>query len=103
MRLSVRLAALVGLMVVMALGLIYLRTDTIQTGHRLHVLYGQKRAMEKACCRLELAIAALKNQERLRQQAAELLQADDSGLEPPGAEPRKSAAPRPLLADRRKP
>jgi cell division protein FtsL len=102
MRLCVRLAALAAMLALTAMGMIYLRTDTVQAGNRLHQLYGQKRSLEKGCCRLELEIAGLKNQERLRQQAMQLLQADDTGQEPPGA-PGKGGAPRPVLADRYKP
>ena len=76
MRLSIRLAAMAALLVGVAMGLIWLRTDTIQAGNRLHVLYGEKVTLEKDCSRLELGIAALKNQERMRQQAVELLKAD---------------------------
>jgi hypothetical protein len=83
MRLCVRLAAIVGMMVVVAFGLIYLRTGTIQAGNRLHCLFGQKRTLERACLKLELAIAGLKNQERMRQEAAGLLQADREADEPP--------------------
>jgi len=35
-------------------------------------MFRQKRDLEKNCCRLELSIARLKNQERLRTQAAAL-------------------------------
>ena len=101
MRLCVRLAIMAAMLVGLGVGLIYLRTDTNQAGHRLHNLYSQKRSLEKTCCRLELSIAGLKNQERLRQQAPDLLQADDTGLEPvPGRPPGAKA---PLLAKRNKP
>ena len=105
MRLCVRLAILAAMLVGLALGLIYLRTDTNQAGHRLHTLYSQKRTLEKACCRLELSIAGLKNQERLRQQATELLTADDRGEDPSSAGPHPGAGshPRPLLVKRDKP
>ena len=104
MRLCVRLAILAAMLVGLALGLIYLRTDTNQAGHRLHLLYSQKRTLEKACCRLELSIAGMKNQERLRQQAMELLTADDVG-DQSSASPRPGAGshPRPLLVKRDKP
>jgi len=82
MRICIRLAVLAAMLGGLGFGLIYLRTDANQAGHRLHVLYAQKRSLEKTCCRLELSIAGLKNQERLRQQAPDLLQADDAGLEP---------------------
>ena len=67
-----------------AIGLIYLRTDTNQAGNRLHGLFRQKRDLEKECCRLELAIARLKNQERLRAQAAVLR--EDAGETGAGGE-----------------
>jgi hypothetical protein len=82
MRLSIRLAAIVGMMVVVAFGLIYLRTGTIQGGNRLHGLFGQKRTLVRACFKLELAIAGLKNQERMRQEAAGFLQADKETEDP---------------------
>jgi len=94
MRLCVRLAILAAMLVGLALGLTYLRTDTSQAGHRLHLLYSQKRSLEKTCCRLELSIAGLKNQERLRQHATELLKADDCG-DQSSAGPHPGAAPRP--------
>jgi uncharacterized membrane-anchored protein YhcB (DUF1043 family) len=104
MRLCVRLAILAAMLVGLAIGLIYLRTDTNQTGHKLHLLYSQKRSLEKTCCRLELSIAGLKNQEHLRQQATELLKADD-GVDQPSAATRPGAGsrPRPLLVKREKP
>ncbi|MCX5684789.1 MAG: hypothetical protein NT049_14035 [Planctomycetota bacterium] len=92
-----RLAILAAMLVGMALGLIYLRTETNQAGHRLHLLYSQKRTLEKTCCRLELAVAGLKNQERLRQQATELLKADDAGEQSSGPHPGAGAHPRALL------
>ena len=108
MRLCIRLAAVAALLAVLAGGLIHLRTDTIQAGNRLHSLYGEKRALEKACTRLELSIAALKSQERMRQEAAGLLQSEDLGPDrPDGALPRAaprqggSSRDRPLLVERR--
>jgi len=104
MRLSVRLAILAAMLVGLAIGLIYIRTDTNQAGHRLHTLYSQKRTLEKTCCRLELSIAGLKNQERLRQQATELLKADDTGDQSSaGPHPGAGSHPRPLLVRRDKP
>jgi len=105
MRLSVRLAILAAMLVGLGVGVIYVRTDTNQAGHRLHTLYSQKRTLEKTCCRLELSIAGLKNQERLRQQATELLKADDRGEDQSSASPHPGAGshPRPLLVRRDKP
>ena len=101
MKLCIRLALLAAMLVALGIGLIYLRTDTNQAGYRLHTLYAQKRSLEKTCCRLELSIAALKNQERLRQQAADLLQADDVGLDPPSGGLHKGAGPKtPVLVKR---
>jgi len=109
MRLCIRLTAVGVLLAVLAGGLIHLRTDTIQAGNRLHALYGGKRALEKACTRLELSIAALKSQERMRQEAAGLLQSEDLGPDrPDGALPQtaprhppKAGRDRPLLVERR--
>ena len=78
MRLSVRLAAMVALLVGVAMALTWLRTDTVHAGNQLHMLFGQKVTLERDCSRVELAIARLKNQERLRQEAATLLKADES-------------------------
>jgi len=102
MRICIRLAVLAAMLGGLGFGLIYLRTDANQAGHRLHVLYAQKRSLEKTCCRLELSIAGLKNQERLRQEAPDLLQADDTGLEPvPGGSPAgPPGAKAPLLVNR---
>jgi hypothetical protein len=71
MRVCVRLAALAALLVAIAIALVYMRTDVARAGNRLHSLYREKRTLEKACCRLELAIARLKSPQRLREQAAE--------------------------------
>jgi hypothetical protein len=97
------LAILAAMLVGLALGLIYLRTDTNQAGHRLHLLYSQKRTLEKTCCRLELSVAGLKNQERLRQQATELLKADDAGEQSSGPHPGTAAHQRALLVKRDRP
>ncbi len=105
MRLCVRLVALAVLLAALAVGLITLRTDTNQAGNRLHALFRQKRDLEKACCRLELAVARLKNQERLRERADDLriLEADvpddGSGVLPRG----NGAARRPPLVNRNRP
>jgi len=84
MRLCIRMAVTAALLVAVAMGLIYLRTDTSQAGNRLHLLYRQKRDLEKECCRLEVAIAGLKNQERMRSQATKLRQdaVEDAGTSP---------------------
>jgi hypothetical protein len=94
MKLCVRLAGMAAMLVVVALLLITLRTDTIKTGNSLHVLYGNKRSLEQVCCRLELEIAALKNQERMRQEAGELLKTDEAEHDRPVTLPRKGATSR---------
>ena len=71
MRMALRLAALAALLVVLALAVIYLRTDTTQAASRLHALFGQKRGLERQCLALGLETARLRNQERLRQEAAQ--------------------------------
>jgi len=97
MRLCVRLAVMAALLVVVAVGLIYLRTDTAQAGNRLHMLFRGKRDLERECCRLEMSIAGLKNLARLRQQAVDFRQdAETPGATPPD----KTARPRPVLVDR---
>jgi hypothetical protein len=103
MRLCVRLAVMAGLLVVVALGLTYLRTDTAQAGNRLHLLFRQKRDLERECCRLEMSIAGLKSLARLRQQAIDFKQeADNPGDMSLPLPPEKSARPRPVVADRGK-
>jgi len=106
MRLCVRLVALTAFLVAVAMALVHLRTETTQAGNRLHSLYSQKRSLEKACSRLELGVARLKSQERLREQAADLRQEETVGPNgrpetvshdfPPGRQPflmeRKSTA-----------
>jgi len=72
MRMCVRLAVLAGLLVAVAMGLIALRTDVQQAGHRLHALFREKRSLERQCGGLELRIARLRSQRRLRDQADEL-------------------------------
>lgn len=78
-RLCVRLAVLAAMLVALAIGLVALRTETNQAGNRLHALFRQKRDLEKACCGLELSIARLKNQERMREQAAGLREEGTGG------------------------
>ncbi|MBM4019915.1 MAG: hypothetical protein FJ288_16610 [Planctomycetes bacterium] len=102
MRLCVRLAVLAAMLVALGIGLIYLRTDTSQAGHRLHILYAQKRSLEKTCCRLELAVAGLKNQERLRQEATDILADDAVEPPPPNGRPNGAAADRAFLVNRGK-
>jgi len=99
MRLCVRLAVTAALLAAVAMGLIYLRTDTAQAGNRLHLLYRQMRDLEQECCRLEVAIAGLKNQERLRSQAARLRQ---DTMEDPGISPKslpRGGGTAPVLVD----
>jgi len=80
MRLCVRLAVLTALLVALAIGLIALRTDVHQAGNRLHSLFGDKRRLEQECCRLELRIAGLKSQQRLREHVVDLESESDEGL-----------------------
>lgn len=81
MRLCVRLAVLAALLVALAIGLIALRTDVHQAGNRLHSMFSDKRRLEQECCRLELRIAGLKSQERLREHVADLgSESGDEGL-----------------------
>jgi hypothetical protein len=88
----------------LAAGLIYLRTDTAQAGNRLHGLFRQKRDLERECCRLEMSIAALKSQARLRQQAADLREEDEKEVGDnngnPGAGSARHERPRPAVATR---
>lgn len=72
MRVCVRLAVLAGMLVAVAMALVTLRTDVHQTGHRLHALFREKRSLERQCCALELRIARLRSQQRLRDHAADL-------------------------------
>ncbi|HUX00027.1 MAG: hypothetical protein WBD63_00940 [Phycisphaerae bacterium] len=69
MRLGVRLGAVAVLLLGIALALVHLRTDVACAGNRLHSLFREKRALEKECGRLELAVAMLKSPERLREHA----------------------------------
>jgi len=82
MRLCVRLAVLAGLLVALAVGLIALRTDVYQSGNRLHGLFREKRDLERQCCRLELEVARLRSQDRLRDHAVTLRRAGDETTEP---------------------
>ena len=71
MRLCVRLGGLVILLMGIAMALVYLRTDTVCAGHRLHSLFREKRDLEKSCSRLELTVAGFKSPQRLRQEVQE--------------------------------
>jgi cell division protein FtsL len=101
MRLCVRLAVMAALLVALAVGLIWLRTDTAQAGNRLHMLFRQKRDLGQECCRLEMSIAALKNVARLRERAVDFAQdAEGPGIPGKSAPPERRVRPRPLVADR---
>jgi hypothetical protein len=100
MRLCVRLAVLAALLVALAIGLIALRTDAHQAGNRLHSLFRDKRRLEQECCRLELAIARLKSQERLHEHAADLEDGAADGLDDrDGGAPSGNVPWRPRLTD----
>jgi len=71
MRLCVRLGGLAVLLVGIAVALVYLRTDTVCAGHRLHSLFREKRNLEKSCKRLEVTVAEYKNPDRLRREVQE--------------------------------
>jgi cell division protein FtsL len=90
MRLCFRLAALVLLLVLMAIGLVYMRTGTVRESNDLHRLYREKRDLEKTCYRLELAIANLRNPQRMREAAVNLK-----------AQPSEEAEPEDRLGPRR--
>ena len=94
MRLCLRLAAPVVLLVAVALGLVYVRTETVRASNHLHALYREKRDLERTCYRLELTIADLKCPQRLREQAVR--------LETPAGEdvPQPEGARQPLIAGR---
>jgi hypothetical protein len=85
MRLCVRLGGLVILLVGIAMALVYLRTDTVCAGHRLHSLFREKRDLEKACSRLELTVAGFKSPQRLRQEIQEWQAASDGAGGGPNA------------------
>jgi len=93
MRLCLRLAVPVILLVAVAMTLVCVRTETVRAGNRLNSLYSQKRELEKACYRLELSIASLKCPQRLREHAVSLKSPGPEELSPEG-----SPRPRPLLA-----
>ncbi len=77
MRLWVRLGVTAALMAGLAIAVVHLRTETSRAGNRLHALYGRKRRLEKACWRLHVAIADLKNVDRLREGAAAFREAGE--------------------------
>jgi hypothetical protein len=81
MRVCVRLAVLAGLLVAVAMGLVALRTDVHQAGHRLHALFREKRSLERRCCGLELRIARLRSQQRLKDHADDLRRRADRLVE----------------------
>ncbi len=82
MRLGVRLGALAVLLLGIALALVHLRTDVACAGNRLHSLFREKRALEKECGRLELAVAMLKSPQRLRAHTTAWQEGDDNGVAP---------------------
>jgi hypothetical protein len=82
MRLCVRLAGVAGLMMAVAIALVYMRTETAQTGNRLHTLYREQRRLHVACCRLELALSGLRRPHRLKREAVFW----DDAVGPPPAE-----------------
>jgi len=71
MRLCVRLGGLAVLLVGIAVALVYLRTETVCAGYRLHSLFREKRDLEKSCKQLELTVAEYKSPERLRREIQE--------------------------------
>jgi hypothetical protein len=103
MRVCVRLAVLAGLLVAVAMGLIALRTDVHQSGHRLHALFREKRSLERRCCGLELRIARLRSQQRLKDRAADLRRRADSLAEAGAEGTDGSGAPGRTVDDRSPP
>jgi len=99
MSLIARLTALAVLLVLTAMGLVWLRTDTFRAGNRLHDLGRQKREIEKTCCRLEVAIARLKSPNRLRPHAAALAAPANPFAPEPPCRLRREPLPR-LVAGR---
>ena len=81
MKWFVRLGVLAALWVALGIGLVYIRADTACAGNRLHDLYRSKRDLQKACRRLELAVAALKSPRRLREQIGPVRSPAD-GIDP---------------------
>jgi hypothetical protein len=87
MRLCVRLGGLAVLLVGIAMALVYLRTETVCAGYRLHGLFREKRDLEKSCSRLELTVAGFKSPQRLRQEVQEWRAASDGAGGGPGFAP----------------
>jgi hypothetical protein len=99
MRLALRLGALAVALAAMAMGLVHLRAQCACTGNQLHALYRHRRQLEKSCWQLHLAVADLKNVDRLRARAA-----DFPGLGPPDLRQRaETASPRPLAPPAKRP
>lgn len=91
MKFALRLGALAVALVAMAMGLVHLRARSACAGNQLHALYRQERQLEKSCWQLHLAIADLKNVDRLRARAA-----DFGDLAPPDPRQRAEMASPPL-------
>jgi hypothetical protein len=89
MRPVFRLTYLALCLAAMAIGLVALRARTASVGNQVHAMYRRKRQLEKSCWHLHLAIADLKNVDRLRSRAAEF-----EGLVPP--DPTISVRPGPV-------
>jgi len=102
MRVCVRLSVLAGLLVAVAMGLIALRTDVHQAGHRLHALFREKRTLERQCWGLELRIAVLRSQDRLQDHADHLRGCHDVLAESDASAPGGGAGSR-TVADRAPP
>jgi hypothetical protein len=79
-----------------AMALVYLRTETVRAGYRLHSLFREKRDLEKSCKQLELTVAGFKSPERLRQEVQEWPAASEgagTGTLPPFLAERGNGAP----------
>jgi len=84
-RLCVRLTGLAALLVAVAVGLVALRTDVHRAGYRLHTLFREQRRLQRECCRLQIRVARLRSQPRLRLEAARLrLDTDETTSKPLG-------------------
>jgi cell division protein FtsL len=98
MRLCLRLAVPVVLLMAMAIALVYARTEIVRAGNHLHALYREKRDLEKTCYRLELSIANLKSPQRMRENAVSLkCEATDGAVvqDRPGTKPLAAGKARP--------